>query len=230
MNPYIVLIGDIEASKDLEEGKRYQVQNLLKEVFDELNSSCSTIESPYTVTLGDEFQAVFSRADDLFIHAWQILAALHPVKVRFSMGVGQITTSINREQSLGMDGPAFHLARDGIELLKDSGYLFNLSVEGQKGSYVSALNNSLYLFSDQLRSWNKNRLSILYMMETGMNYKQISQKLGISEPAFYKNKEAASLEVVIDLFRDISEIINEWVVHELHNISYAAESDSDFQA
>jgi predicted transcriptional regulator len=68
------------------------------------------------------------------------------------------------------------------------------------------------------------------MMETGMNYKQISKELGISEPAFYKNKEAASLEVVIDLFTDISEIINEWVVHELHNISYAAESDSDFQA
>ncbi|HKL17644.1 MAG TPA: SatD family protein [Halalkalibaculum sp.] len=230
MNPYIVLIGDIEASKDLEKEKRYQVQNKLKEVFEELNSSCSTIESPYTVTLGDEFQAVFSRADRLFIHVWKVLAALHPVKVRFSIGVGQITTSINREQSLGMDGPAFHLAREGVEQLKESGYLFNISVQGEKSSYLSAMNNSLYLFSDQVRSWNKNRLSILYMMETGMNYKQITEELGISEPAFYKNKEAASLEVVIDLFKDISEIINDWVIHELRDISYAAESDSDFKA
>lgn len=230
MSPYIVLIGDIEASKGLEEGERYHVQEQLETVFEELNSSCSTIVSPYTVTLGDEFQAVFSRADRLFIHAWKILAALHPVKVRFSIGVGQITTSINREQSLGMDGPAFHLARQGVELLKENECLFNLSVQGNKSTCLSAINNSLYLFSDQLRTWNKNRLSILYMMETGMNYKQISKELGISEPAFYKNKEAASLEVVIDLFTDISEIINEWVVHELHNISYAAESDSDFQA
>lgn len=230
MDSYIVLIGDIEASKELEETERKRVQNALKDVFEEINESCSTIESPYTVTLGDEFQAVFSRADRLFIHVWQILAALHPVKVRFSIGVGQITTSLNREQSLGMDGPAFHLAREGIELLKQSGYLFNISVQGNKNAFVSAMNNSLYLFSDQVRSWNKNRLSILYMLETGKNYRQITKKLGISEPAFYKNKDAASLDVVIDFFKDVSEIINEWVVHELHNISYAAESDSDFKA
>lgn len=230
MDTYIVLIGDIEASKELGREERHQVQVTLKEVFEEINDSSAVLESPYTVTLGDEFQAVYSRADGLFIHIWKILAALHPVKVRFSIGIGQITTSLNREQSLGMDGPAFHLARGGIELLKKNGYLFNISVEGRNSAINSALNNSLYLFSDQVRSWNKNRLSILYMIENGKNYKQITKELGISEPAFYKNKEAASLDVVIDLFKDVSEIINEWVVHELHDISYAAESDSDFKA
>ncbi|MDX1585324.1 MAG: SatD family protein [Balneolaceae bacterium] len=230
MSPYIVLIGDIEASKDLDERERYRVQKDLNDVFDEINDSSASLVSPYTVTLGDEFQAVFSRADRLFIDAWRILAALHPVKVRFSIGIGQITTPLNREQSLGMDGPAFHLAREGIELLKKNGYLFNLSVQGSNNAFLKALNNSLYLFSDQLRSWNKNRLYILYMLETGKNYKQITSKLGISEPAFYKNKEAASLDVVIELFNNISEIINDWVAHELHDISYAAESDTDFKA
>ncbi|MGK7389612.1 MAG: SatD family protein, partial [Candidatus Cyclobacteriaceae bacterium M2_1C_046] len=173
---------------------------------------------------------VFSSAEKLFVHIWKILAAVYPVKVRFSIGVGQITTSINKEQALGMDGPAFHLAREGVETLKENGYLFKISVQKVHSSFLSVINNSLYLFSDQVRSWNKNRLSILYMLENGLNYKQITNKLGISEPAFYKNKEAASLEVVIALCNDISEIINEWVFHELHNISYAAESDTDFQA
>lgn len=230
MKTYIALIGDIEASKELEEGKRHQIQKAFKDLFEEINDSSTALVSPYTVTLGDEFQAVFSRADELFTHAWKILAALHPVRVRFSIGVGQITTSLNRKQALGMDGPAFHLARDGIELLKESGYLFNIAVQGINNAWVRSLNNSLYLFSDQIRSWNKNRLTILYMLKTGKNYKQITKELGISEPAFYKNKDAASLDVVIELFEDISEIINEWVAHELHDISYAAESDTDFTA
>lgn len=230
MKTYIVLIGDIEASKELEESKRRQVQKALKDAFEEINDSCSSLVSPYTVTLGDEFQAVFSQADDLFVHAWKILAALHPVRVRFSIGVGQITTSLNREQALGMDGPAFHLARDGVEQLKENGYLFNIAVQETSNAWVRSINNSLYLFSDQVRSWNKNRLTILYMLETGKNYKQITKVLGISEPAFYKNIDAASLDVVIDLFKDISEIINKWVANELHDISYAAESDTDFTA
>ncbi len=230
MGKYIVLIGDIEASKDLNETERYKVQEQLKNVLKELNSTCEDIESPYTVTLGDEFQAVFSRADKLFIHAWKILAALYPVKVRFSFGIGEITTSINKQQSLGMDGPAFHIAREGIEFLKESGFIFKLSVQGQDHTVLSALNNSLYLFSDQVRAWNKNRLSILYMLEIGKNYKEITKKLGISEPAFYKNKEAASLEVVLNFCNNITEIINKWVSHELPGISYAAESDTDFKA
>lgn len=230
MDKYIVLIGDIEASKDLNEKERYQVQEQLKNVLKDLNSTSENIESPYTVTLGDEFQAVFSRADNLFVHTWKILSALYPVKVRFSLGIGEITTSINKQQSLGMDGPAFHIAREGIEFLKESGFIFKLSVQGRDNTVLSVLNNSLYLFSDQIRGWNKNRLSILYMLEIGKNYKEITKKLGISEPAFYKNKEAASLEVVIDLFNDIAEIINKWVAHELPSISYAAESGTDFQA
>lgn len=230
MNDYIVLIGDIEASKDLEEAKRFRVQEQLKKVLTELNSKSQNIESPYTVTLGDEFQAVFSRADDIFIHAWKILSALYPVKVRFSIGIGKITTSLNKKQALGMDGPAFHLAREGVEFLKETGFLFKISFQGQNNSVLSALNNSLYLFSDQVRAWNKNRLSILYMLEMGKDYKEITKELGISEPAFYKNKEAASLEVVIDLCKDITNILNKWVAHELPFISYAAESDSSFKA
>lgn len=230
MDTYIVLIGDIEASKTLDEKQRNDVQSRLQQVFDELNRTATYIESPYTITLGDEFQAVFSNAEYLFVHVWKILAAVSPVKVRFSIGVGQINTSINKEQALGMDGPAFHLAREGIETLKENGYLFNISVQKVHSSFLGVINNSLYLFSDQVRSWNKNRLSILYMLKNGLNYKEITSELGISEPAFYKNKEAASLEVVIDLCNDISEILNEWADHGLYNISYAAESDTDFQA
>lgn len=230
MNTYIILIGDIEASKDLKEAKRYQVQEQLQTVLEELNSTYPYIESPYTITLGDEFQAVLSSADNLFTHVWKILSALYPVKVRFSIGVGEIATSINHKQALGMDGPAFHIARAGIDFLKESGFIFKLSVQNQDNTFLNVLNNSLYLFSDQVKSWNKNRLSILYMLENGKGYKEITKALGISEPAFYKNKEAASLDVVIDLCNNIATIINKWMIHELHDISYAAESGTDFQA
>lgn len=227
MDHYIVLIGDIEASKKLDTPKREKIQQQLQKVLEEINENSSHLVSPYTLTLGDEFQAVLDGADNLFTYAWKILSVLYPVKVRFSIGVGELSTSINRKQALGMDGPAFHKAREGIDRLKKNGFLFTLSVQERKDTVLNALNNSLYLLSGQVRSWNRNRLAILYMLNQGMDYKAITKELSISEPAFYKNKEVASLDIVMDLCDDIATIINTWVHYELRDISYAAEPDSD---
>ena len=42
---------------------------------------------------------------------------LHPTKIRFGVGVGNITTQIQKMNIQEMDGPAFHLARKAIEQL-----------------------------------------------------------------------------------------------------------------
>ena len=209
MEKSLVLIADIEASRDVEGKDREVLQKSLKDILTNLNEQGEGIVSPYTITLGDEFQAVFGEADHLFVQMLKIMAALHPVTVRFSLGIGSIDTPLNTEQALGMDGPAFHRARKGIEMLKENGFLFGIRSEDNDDLMLKILNNSLQLLSKQMRGWNKTRIKILYMLKEGWDYKVISDELDISRTAFYKNKEAGALEVIDELSDNMAAMINQ---------------------
>lgn len=205
----LVLIADIESSREIEEGERDQLQQKLQEILEQLSEKGEGLVSPYTITLGDEFQAVFERADHVFVHMLKIMSALHPVAIRFSLGIGSIATPINTEQAIGMDGPAFHEAREGIELLKESGFLFHVESEGDDDLTLKIINGSLQLLSKQIRGWNKKRITILHMLKEGYDYKAIVKELDISQTAFYKNKDAGLLDVIDELSNDMAAIINQ---------------------
>lgn len=212
MEQAVIIIGDIEGSRDLNTPEREEVQRNLKKELEKINNTASGLASPYTVTLGDEFQAVYTEADELFTHCWRILSAVHPVKVRFSIGVGDIVTPINPEQAIGMDGPAFHAARDGIDKLKSSGFLMQIGHEDiENATLLNVLNGTLHLLSREVRDWNKNRITMLHMLKEGMDYKQISKELGLSKAAFYKNKEVGMLDEIIELTDNIAGMLNTWI-------------------
>ncbi len=209
----IVLIGDIIESKQLSGKKREQVQASLLKQFDEINRESDSIEAPYTITLGDEFQSVYADASTLWEDCWKILAELHPVSVRFSAAIGSISTPINNKQAIGMDGPAFHIARDRIEEMKKSNRLFSIDIEeaendSEKQAVVDLMNSSLKLLSNEMKSWKKIRFQILVMLNSGMPVKAIAKGLNISETAVYKNREDGDLALVIELKESVKKLLN----------------------
>ncbi|WP_069133374.1 SatD family protein [Rhodohalobacter halophilus] len=209
MSSYIVVIGDIIESKDLKPAVRKDTQHKLEEVFKQLNRQTGRLISPYTITLGDEFQAVYQSAGQLFHDIWTITAQIHPVRIRFAISVGEITTDINREKSLGMDGPAFHIARDRIEQMKDEDTLLSL-VTGNP-PYDRLINSSFQILAGNLRTWNKNRFSILKMRYEDMEVKNIARELGLSEVAVYKNIRAGTLDAIREFTECISNFLNKMV-------------------
>lgn len=212
MKKLLVLIGDIKDSQSVKDRDREALQEILLDELQGLNTKYKeSIVSPYTITLGDEFQAVFERADTVFVQMLKVMSAIHPIGVRFSLAVGDIDTPINTEQAIGMDGPAFHRARHGIELLKENGYIFHIGFE-EDSPELRVINNSLQLLSGEMRGWNNRRLIILHMMKEGYDYKEISEALEISKPAFYKNKDAGMLDVVGELSDNIAEVINQKLI------------------
>ena len=209
MSTYIVVIGDIIESKDLKPALRKQTQNQLEEVFHQLNRQSKQLLSPYTITLGDEFQAVYRSADQLFHDIWAFTAQIHPVRVRVAISVGGITTEINREQSLGMDGPAFHAARDRIDEMKADDILLSLTTEDK--SFDRLVNSSFQILAGNLQTWNKNRFTILKKRYENIEVKKIARDLDLSEVAVYKNIHAGTLDAVKDLTECISEKVNKMV-------------------
>jgi transposase len=207
MTSYIVVIGDIEHSKQFHGDERKQIQKNLEVILQKLNKDSSQIISPYTITLGDEFQVVYDSSSKLFKHIWTIMANIHPVSVRISIGVDEITTDINRKNALGMDGPAFHKAREQLDLMKEKKLLLSISTKDVKLDKL--VNSTFGILDANLRNWKKNRFDILQKLYEGKEVKQISKEIGISEVAVYKNINAGTLESIRQLTDAISETIDE---------------------
>jgi len=198
----IVLIGDIVASKSLE--NRNEVQRNLKSALKKVNNSNESLLSPLTVTLGDEFQGLYKNSDRLFSDIWQIISIMHPVRIRFSIGIGEIETPINKKQTIGMDGSAFHSAREGLEQIKKDTFLFNINFTERN---IFLLQKNLSLLSHLTESWNGTRHKIFFQIINGQSVSSIAKNLQISKKAVYKNINSAGLNILKDLMIELSKHI-----------------------
>jgi hypothetical protein len=193
-------VGDLVASRKIVE--RSAVQERLRACLKQLNSKKREgLVSPYTITLGDEFQAVFSAPDRIFRDALTVLIALYPVSVRFSCALGEISTAINTKQAIGMDGPAFHEARATIDRLKKRKSLF--AIASPDGSGVTLINQSLALVSHTIGKWPRSRLEILRGFSENRNVKQMARDLRVTDKAVYKSIDAGAIRTIVPLLEEI---------------------------
>lgn len=203
---HLVLIGDMLGSRQLEDRRAAQ---------ERFENACQSINrrrrhygvvSPLMVTLGDEFQGVLGRVDQL----WPLIARLelemHPQQFRFSVGVGEITTAVNKRSSLGMDGPAFHQAREGIETLRKQGGIYGIS---GLGKHQKLIQYTLDLWSAARRKWNYNRQATFTRLLEGASVPEIAEELELSEQAVYRTRRDGGLETVISLLDEINELIKD---------------------
>lgn len=201
----IALIGDLVHSKELE--KRGAFQRRLVKVLEQTGSTATQLASPYTVTLGDEFQAVYRAADSLFADMLSIMAEIHPVQTRFALGLGELTTRINSKQALGMDGPAFHRARAALNELKSDAGL--LRIRGEDEARWKLANRALNLISHHAEGWSRNRLLIVAGLLRGTSVREIEDGLRISRVAVYKNIRAAALDDVVGICHELTREMND---------------------
>ena len=117
---YCAIIGDLINSKKLPTEDRAAIQERLRTLLNGVNEKFSLfLVSPFLMTLGDEFQGVLTAAEpalEIIDFLGQNLMEL-PIQIRYGIGIGELSTNVNREQALGDDGPAYHHARQGIEQL-----------------------------------------------------------------------------------------------------------------
>ena len=202
----VVLIGDVISSKEIP--NRGAAQRKINSALKKINGqSRSGLISPYTITLGDEFQSVYENADSILYDIFALMEYVYPIKIRFSLGVGKISTQINREMALGMDGTAFHFARQGIDELKDLDK-YSINISGELREQNSIIKNVLFYISSVIGSWHLNRLKVLNLLLKGTEIAQAANKLKISRTAVYKNIEAGDIYLLINIINDISTIID----------------------
>lgn len=196
---YLAIIGDFVESRSI--GDRAEFQRGLTSLFDSLSHRNETVISPYTITLGDEFQAVYTSADGVFADLLTVFSEVYPQKTRIAVGVGTLSTDINRTSAIGMDGPAFHQARAALEQLKSiDDTVVQLAVDRPRNkSAIDLANQGLLLFADMSRTWKANTWVIARETMKGSPVDPIADTLSITPRAVYKNIRTNGVRTVVGL-------------------------------
>lgn len=194
---YLVIIGDLIGSRGLSERARFQETFAAVLAGRTAAAVPGTLVSPYTLTLGDEFQAVLAGARGVFGALLAIARDLRPAELRLALALGEITTAIDHERAIGMDGSAFHRARDGIERLKrDRG---RCRVEGLEPPLADLVNHALALAFDRLTEARGTRLSLVAALLADHPVRALAADLGKSEQTLYKTIRRTNLHALVGL-------------------------------
>ena len=126
-----------------------------------------SIVSKFKITLEDEFEGLMSVNADWICIINELFFSLHPTKIRFGVGVGNITTQIQKMNIQEMDGPAFHLARKAIEQLakekqKYRGNINYFKIYTHDQLKTEIMNNTLSLLSILYCSYTSRQVEILH--------------------------------------------------------------------
>jgi hypothetical protein len=113
MADYFIVMGDVIGSRKREATKlRQQLKNLLSACNGDLKTE---ILSPYTTTLGDEFQGITGSlhavAESIFYLDETRIKNQYDFWIRYVAHYGEIQTPINTEVAYGMMGPGLTKAR-----------------------------------------------------------------------------------------------------------------------
>lgn len=182
---YIAVIVDVVGSRAIANHAKFQKR--LAQTITSINESfAQAIASRFVLTVGDEFQGLLASADPIV----QILASLrspiHPVELRFGIGVGPISTPLQPE-ALGMDGLCFHSARTALERADQR----VTPVEVEAGTVQEPFSTYALLYGALRGLWTQRQRQIIDLAMSGLAGKKIAARLSISPPAVTQHLRAA---------------------------------------
>lgn len=216
---YIAIIGDFIDSKKIK--NRSEVQEMLRETMYFINQTYEDhLASPFTITIGDEFQALLLPNKDIFPIIDTIRIMMFPVAIRFGIGIGDIVTAINPQQSIGADGPAYWNARSAIDLVHDKNDygMTNIRLSlGQKEDIEERMLNSLLANGEFIQAkWtDKQREMLQYLLSTNQydesfDHQNLARELGIEPSALTKRLKASGLKVYLRGRKQVGQVLYDW--------------------
>lgn len=216
---FVAVIGDIIDSRKLE--NRYSVQEKLKSVLEEINRDYQDVlASSFSLTLGDEFQGLMVSPLYVLELLDMITCKMHPVRIRYGIGIGDMYTRIQRENSMGSDGPAYWLARDAIRHIHDDNDYGNTTIRIESDCLPSAeldlVNATLRACDAIAGKWMASQKAFICRLiplvkhnrfqqvfaakELGLKPQEINSKIQSTSILPYLQAKAALRELLVSLY------------------------------
>lgn len=200
---YIAIIGNIIHSKQV--SQRSNTIEGLKQQLNRVNHSfAQDFASPFTITKGDEFQALCKPNPYIFLMIDQIqLAFRDEVEIRFGIGLGEILTAIDPKLSIGADGPAYWEAQKALKFIQDKDdYGSSLVAFSSEYKQIDRVINPLLTSSDFIKAtWNSSQTDLFEFLISNKIYqeefkqKPIAEKMKLSQSAFTKRLKSSGIKL-----------------------------------
>lgn len=213
---YTVIIGDIIDSKKIT--NREQIQAQFKKMLDEINQQyAEDIASKFTITLGDEFQGLLKNRNNVVKIITDIEMALAPIRLRFGVGIGEVSTAIDFEATTEIDGPAYHRARAMIDELAVSERQYSkrqaniLIASEDSNQEIDQLLNAILSVCTALKSkWTVRQWEVVEAyLQNEENQYQAAEQLGIGQSSVSKALNAAEFVTYHSAMETVSAFLTE---------------------
>lgn len=198
-----ILMGDIVGSST------YKASKLRRE-FMEIVSSCNkTLEgeilSPYTVTLGDEFQGVARTLRGLFdavfyLEEISLLKRLR-FKVRYVGLYGEIDTPINRMKAHGMMGAGLTRSREMLSAKRRGKPRFQFELPDDQ--MTKELNLLFLVIDGIIAKWDSDDGPLILDMITNNNNVEVGKRHKKNRTQIWKRRK----NMLIEEFRALKEVV-----------------------
>ena len=201
---YLALIADVIDSKTVQE--RLDLQKQVEKTLQKMNELFGDyLASRFTLTLGDEFQALLKVDAPVFQIIDSLRSELIPTQLRFGIGLGEIVTAIDPLQSIGADGPAYWNARTAINLVHQKNDYGNTQIYFSSGNdSKDLLVNALIASGEAIRSgWRGSQEEILldllkrFVYSENFSQQDLAQSLDINPSALSKRLKSSSIRVYL---------------------------------
>ncbi|HEV7382810.1 MAG TPA: SatD family protein [Dyadobacter sp.] len=193
-----ILMADIVASRSKDQK---QLMRYLKEATKTINTRYAhLLNSPLTITLGDEFQGIVTSASA----ALQIIIGLDEdiflknrgFQLRYVLFEGPIDTPINDKIAHGMLGEGLTNARKALQEAKLTRNRYHIYLRNQELS--NAVNSSFVVYQGILDAWNipRDHELIAEFLEAE-DYKIVAEKLGKTRSQIWKREKSLKINQYI---------------------------------
>ncbi|MEO9484677.1 MAG: SatD family protein [Ekhidna sp.] len=165
-----------------------------------------SIESPLTITLGDEFQGIVSSAsrgiDIILAMEEYILEEEFDFKLRYVLNEGEVETPINEDKAYEMLGPGLTDARKMLnEMKKENGrFLISIAASDQ-------INKMMKITQHFIDGWHPKDRSTVSGFLQGHDYKALAKIQQKDDSSLWRRRKS----LAIDEYLLCKELIHELI-------------------
>ncbi len=203
---FAALTADIIGSRKLKD--QGFSRNQIEKAISQLNTAREAfIVSKFCLLRGDEIQGVVFPPREAIVMVRYLRFYLRPVQIRVGIGIGDITTEIDKNNPWNMDGSSFHRAREALEKIKPSRYPATF-INSLEEDFDYNLNVILALMDVISNRWTDGQWEAIHAYEQMGTYQKASQVLKVRPQNVAKRCQSAHWKVFSEAEKHVQKLID----------------------
>ncbi len=203
---FAALTADIIGSRKLKD--QGFSRNQIEKAISQLNTAREAfIVSKFCLLRGDEIQGVIFPPREAIVMVRYLRFYLRPVQIRVGIGIGDITTEIDKNNPWNMDGSSFHRAREALEEIKLSRHPATF-INSLEEDFDYNLNVILALMDVISNRWTDGQWEAIHAYEQMGTYQKASQILKVRPQNVAKRCQSAHWKVFSEAEKHIQKLID----------------------